>query len=183
MDDKDSCFSQSKWYSSLFLYWFNFTMLPSYIARKASLLNKQTNKQKQQHMHSILSCFIFTSVVLRAILSIFTLIWNRHRLKSWRNRYQSWLLGNFRYTRRSENGRVVTIGPDAVLFDTFRVSFVSSQGFSKSGNPDVLKLFHRHSVWMIRISVLVKVNGILVKVNDIRHYFFIDLILPCFSHK
>jgi hypothetical protein len=42
-------------------------------------------------------------------------------------------------------------------------------------NPDVLKLFHRHSVWMIRISVLVKVNGI-------RH-FFIDLILPCFSHK
>ena len=43
-------------------------------------------------------------------------------------------------------------------------------------NPDVLKLFHRYSVWMIRISVLVKVNGI-------RHYFFIDLILPCFSHK
>ena len=43
-------------------------------------------------------------------------------------------------------------------------------------NPDVLKLFHRHSVWMIRISVLVKVNGI-------RHYSFIDLILPCFSHK
>jgi hypothetical protein len=39
-------------------------------------------------------------------------------------------------------------------------------------NPDVLKLFHRHSVWMIRISVLVKVNGI-------RHYSFIDLILPC----
>jgi len=24
---KDFCFSQSKWYSSLFLYWFNFTML------------------------------------------------------------------------------------------------------------------------------------------------------------
>jgi hypothetical protein len=43
-------------------------------------------------------------------------------------------------------------------------------------NPDVLKLFYRHSVWMIRISVLVKVNGI-------RHYSFIDLILPCFSHK
>jgi hypothetical protein len=43
-------------------------------------------------------------------------------------------------------------------------------------NPDVLKLFHRHSVWMIRISVLVKVNGI-------RHYFFNDLILQCFSHK
>jgi hypothetical protein len=43
-------------------------------------------------------------------------------------------------------------------------------------NPDVLKLFHRHSVWMIRISVLVKVNGI-------RHYSFIDLILPCFSYK
>ena len=43
-------------------------------------------------------------------------------------------------------------------------------------NPDGLKLFHRHSVWMIRISVLVKVNGI-------RHYSFIDLILPCFSHK
>jgi hypothetical protein len=83
---------------------------------------------------------------------------------------------NFRYTRRSENGRVVTIGPDALFFDTFCVSFVSSQGFSKSGNPDVLKLFHRHSVWMIRISVLVKVNGIL-------HYSFIDLILPCFSHK
>ena len=41
-------------------------------------------------------------------------------------------------------------------------------------NPDVLKLFHRHSVWMIRISVLVKVNGILVKVNGIRHYSFID---------
>jgi hypothetical protein len=37
-------------------------------------------------------------------------------------------------------------------------------------NPDVLKLFYRHSVWMIRISVLVKVNGI-------RHYSFIDLIL------
>ena len=61
-----------------------------------------------------------------------------------------------------------------MLFDTFRVSFVSSQGFSKSGYPDVLKLFHRHSVWMIRISVSVKVNGI-------RHYSFIDLILPCFS--
>jgi hypothetical protein len=43
-------------------------------------------------------------------------------------------------------------------------------------NPDVLKLFHRHSVWMIRISVLVKVNGI-------RHYSFIDLILPCSSHQ
>jgi hypothetical protein len=59
------------------------------------------------------------------------------------------------------------------------IPFVSSQGFSKSGNPDVLKLFHRHtffSVWMIRISVLVKVNGI-------RHYSFIDLILPCISHK
>jgi hypothetical protein len=34
--------------------------------------------------------------------------------------------GNFRYTRRNENGRVVTIGP--MLFDTFLVSFVSSQG-------------------------------------------------------
>jgi hypothetical protein len=44
---------------------------------------------------------------------------------------------------------------DRMVFNTFRVSFVSSQGFSKSGNPDVLKLFHRHSVWMIRISVLV----------------------------
>ena len=104
------------------------------------------------------------------------LIWNRHCLKSSRNRYQSWLLSNFRYTRRSENGRVVKIGPDALLFDTFCVSFVSSQWFSKSSNPDVLKLFHRHSVWMIRISVLVKVNGI-------HHYSFIDLILPCFSHK
>jgi hypothetical protein len=50
-------------------------------------------------------------------------------------------------------------------------------------NPDVLKLFHRHSVWMIRISVLVKVNGILVKVNGICHYSFIGLILSCFSHK
>jgi hypothetical protein len=57
-------------------------------------------------------------------------------------------------------------------------------------NPNVLKLFHRHSVWMIMIFVLVKVNGILVKingilvkVNGIRHYFFIDLILPSFSHK
>jgi hypothetical protein len=29
---------------------------------------------------------------------------------------------------------------------------------------------------MIRISVLIKVNGI-------RHYYFIDLILPCFSHE
>jgi hypothetical protein len=37
---------------------------------------------------------------------------NRHRLKSLRNRYQSSLLGNFLYTRRSVNGRVVTIGPD-----------------------------------------------------------------------
>ena len=36
---------------------------------------------------------------------------------------------------------------------------------------------------MIRISVLVKVNGILVKVNGIRHHSFIDLILSCFSHK
>jgi hypothetical protein len=45
-----------------------------------------------------------------------SLIWNRHRLKSSRNRYQSWLLGNFRYTRRSENGRVVTIGPDALRY-------------------------------------------------------------------
>ena len=44
-------------------------------------------------------------------------------------------------------------------------------------NPDVLKLFHRlHSVWMMRISVSVQVTGI-------RHYSFIDLILPCFSHK
>ena len=42
-------------------------------------------------------------------------------------------------------------------------------------NPDVLKLFHRHSLWMIRISVLVKVNGI-------RHYSFIDLNLPCFHY-
>jgi hypothetical protein len=57
----------------------------------------------------------------------------------------------------------------------FRVSFVSSQGFSKSGKPDVLKLFHRHSVWMIRISVLVKVNCILVKVIGIQHYSFIDI--------
>ena len=56
---------------------------------------------------------------------------------------------------------------DGMLFDTFRVSFVGSQGFSKSGNPDVLKPFHRHSVWIIRISVLVKVNGI-------RQYSFID---------
>jgi hypothetical protein len=40
----------------------------------------------------------------------------------------------------------------------------------------VLKLFHRHSVWMIRISVLVKVNGI-------RHCSFIDLSVPCFSDK
>jgi hypothetical protein len=56
-------------------------------------------------------------------------------------------------SKSSENGRVVTIEPDALLFDAFRVSFVSSQGFSKSGNPDVLKLFHRHSVWMIRISL------------------------------
>jgi len=36
---------------------------------------------------------------------------------------------------------------------------------------------------MIRISVLVKVNGILVKVNGIRYYSFIYLISPCFSHK
>jgi hypothetical protein len=43
-------------------------------------------------------------------------------------------------------------------------------------NPDVLTLFHRHSVWMIRISVLVKVNGI-------RHYSFIDLILPCDTRR
>jgi hypothetical protein len=80
----------------------------------------------------------------------------------------------FPHTRRSENGPVVTIGPEALRYP--HVSFVSSQGFSKSGSPDVLKLFHRHSVWMIRIFVLVKVNGI-------RHYSFIDLILPCFSHK
>jgi hypothetical protein len=46
----------------------------------------------------------------------------------------------------------------------------------KRGNPDVLKLFHRHSVWMIRISISVKLNGI-------RHYSIIDLILPCFSHQ
>jgi hypothetical protein len=38
------------------------------------ILNKQSNKQKQQHMHITLSCFIFTSVVLRAIVSIFTLL-------------------------------------------------------------------------------------------------------------
>jgi hypothetical protein len=43
-------------------------------------------------------------------------IWNRHRLKSSRNRYQSWLLDNFRYTRRNKNGRVVTIGPDALRY-------------------------------------------------------------------
>jgi hypothetical protein len=43
-------------------------------------------------------------------------------------------------------------------------------------NPDVLKPFHRHSVWIIRISVLVKVNGIC-------QYSFIDLILPSFSHE
>jgi hypothetical protein len=53
----------------------------------------------------------------------------------------------------------------------------------KNGNPDMLELFHSYNVWMIRISVLVKVNGILVKVNVIRHYSFIDFILPCFSHK
>ena len=93
------------------------------------------------------------------------------------------LFGNFRYTRRSKNGRVATIEADALLFDTFLVSFVSSQGVSKSGNPNVLKFFQRHSVWMIMISFLVKVNGILVKVNGIRHYSFIDLILPCFNHK
>ena len=44
------------------------------------------------------------------------IIWNRHCLKSSRNRYQSWLLGNFRYTRRSENDRVVTIGSDALRY-------------------------------------------------------------------
>ena len=33
------------------------------------------------------------------------------------------------------------------------------------------------------IYVLVKVNGILVKVNSIRHYSFIDLIIACLSHK
>jgi hypothetical protein len=44
------------------------------------------------------------------------LIWNRHRLKNSRNRYQSWLLDNFRYTRRSENGRVVTIRLDALRY-------------------------------------------------------------------
>ena len=63
--------------------------------------------------------------------------------------------GNFRYTRRNENGRVVTIGPDALrylscLFRKFSRD-PSSQGFSKSGNPDVLKLFHRHSVWITRM--------------------------------
>jgi hypothetical protein len=31
---------------------------------------------------------------------------------------------------------------------------------------------------MIRISVLVKVNGILVRVNGIRHYSFIDAKVP-----
>jgi hypothetical protein len=70
-----------------------------------------------------------------------------------------------------------------MLFDTFRISFLISKGFSKSGNPDVLKLFHRHSVWLIRISVLVKVNCILVKVIGIQHYSFIDLIVPCFSQN
>jgi hypothetical protein len=39
--------------------------------------------------------------------------------ESLRNRYQSWLLGNFRYNRRSENGRVVTIGPDALRYLSF----------------------------------------------------------------
>jgi hypothetical protein len=48
---------------------------------------------------------------------------------------------------------------------------------------DRLIVIRGYSVWMIRISVLVKVNGILVKVNGIRHYSFIELILPCFSHK
>jgi hypothetical protein len=55
-----------------------------------------------------------------------------------------------------------------------------TEGIEESGNPDVLKLFHRHSVWMIRISVLVKVNCILVKVIGIQNYSFIDLIVPCF---
>ena len=59
---------------------------------------------------------------------------------------ESSLLGNFRYTKRSENGWVVTIGPDALRYlSCLFQSFVSSQGFSKSDNPDVLKLFHRHS--------------------------------------
>ena len=40
MDDKDFYFSQTKWYSSLFLYSFNFTMLQSSIARKASLITQ-----------------------------------------------------------------------------------------------------------------------------------------------
>jgi hypothetical protein len=35
---------------------------------------------------------------------------------------------------------------------------------------------------MIRISVLVKVNCILVKIIGIQHYSFIDLIVPCFFH-
>jgi hypothetical protein len=43
-------------------------------------------------------------------------------------------------------------------------------------NPGVLKLFHRQCMDDKDFSVLVKVNGI-------RHYSFIDLILPCFSHK
>jgi hypothetical protein len=81
------------------------------------------------------------------------IVWKRHRLKSSRNRYQSWLLGNFRYTRRSENGRVATIGPDALRY--LSCLFRKFLRFSKSGNLGVLKLFHRHSVWIIRISVLV----------------------------
>ena len=69
--------------------------------------------------------------------------------------------------------------PVSIYLDEVRARGHNSSVYHRhSGmdNPDVLKLFHRHSVWMLRISVLVKVNGI-------HHYSFIDLILPCFSHK
>jgi hypothetical protein len=65
----------------------------------------------------------------------------------------------------------------------FSIKHAPLRGKGKTKFPDVLKLFHRHSAWMIRISVLVKVNGILVKVIGIQHYSFIDLIVSCFSHK
>jgi hypothetical protein len=67
---------------------------------------------------------------------------SRHCLDKTRTRWNDFL---FLITDdRDFRPQTCTNGLVFLLFDTFRVSFVSSQGFSKSANPDVLKLFHRH---------------------------------------
>jgi hypothetical protein len=65
---------------------------------------------------------------------------------------------------------------EKVMYYLFYLSWIMTREFPVNRFHSKSFYVLRHSVWMIRISVLVKVNGI-------RHYSFIDLIVPCFSHK